>query len=177
MPAIAVTGSASGIGAATCAALREAGHRVVGVDLHSADVIADLGSPEGRLRAVNGVLDRYSGVLDGLVTCAGLGPHADDASRIIGVNYFGTAALIDGLFPALRNGSQPAAVVVSSVASAHLTWEDNPIAAAVESGDESLAAAAVESAGNSKTCTLPWMHRSWPGRGGVPERAPAGDRG
>lgn len=148
MSIIAVTGNASGIGAATCAELRQAGHEIVGVDLRSADIIADLGSPEGRQEAVAGVLGRCSGVLDGLVACAGLGPHVDDVSKIVGVNYFGTVALIDGLFPALRKGSQPAAVVVSSVASTMLTWDGNPISAAVESGDESLAAAAVQSAGD-----------------------------
>ena len=148
MSIIAVTGSASGIGAATCAELRQAGHEIVGVDLRSADVIADLGSPKGRQEAVEGVLGRCSGVLDGLVACAGLGPHVDDVSKIVGVNYFGTVALIDGLFPALRKGSQPAVVVVSSVASTMLTWDDNPISAAVESGDEALAAAAVQSAGD-----------------------------
>jgi 3alpha-hydroxysteroid 3-dehydrogenase len=148
MPSIAVTGSASGIGAAACAELRQAGHEIVGVDLQSADVIADLSSPEGRREAVAGVLGRCSGVLDGLVACAGLGPHVDDVSKIVGVNYFGTVALIDGLFPALRQGSQPAAVVVSSVASTMVTWDGNPISAAVESGDETLAAAAVQSAGD-----------------------------
>lgn len=147
MSVIAITGCASGIGAATCAELRQAGHEIVGVDLRSADVAADLSSPGGRRDAVAGVLSRCSGVLDGLVACAGLGPHVDDAGKIVGVNYFGTVALIDGLFPALCKGSQPAAVVVSSVASTMVTWEDNPISAAVENGDEALAAAAVASAG------------------------------
>lgn len=148
MAVIAVTGSASGIGAATCAALRESGHEIVGVDLHRADIVADLGSADGRRAAVDGILGRCSGTLDGLVACAGLGPHTDDPSRIISVNYFGTVAVIDGLFPALREGSNPAAAIVSSVASAHLTWRDNPIAAAADSNDEPGAAAAVESAGD-----------------------------
>jgi 3alpha-hydroxysteroid 3-dehydrogenase len=81
MSIIAVIGSASGIGAAACAVLQQAGHEIVGVDLQSADVIADLSSPEGRREAVAGVLGRCSGVLDGLAACAGLGPHVDDASR------------------------------------------------------------------------------------------------
>lgn len=147
MSMIAVTGCASGIGAAACAELRRSGHEIVGVDLRSADVIADLASPEGRAGAVRGVLGRCSGVLDGLVACAGLGPHVDDVGKIVGVNYFGTVALIDGLFPALSKGNQPAVVVVSSVASTMVAWDANPISAAVESGDEALAAAAVASAG------------------------------
>ncbi|WP_158896023.1 SDR family oxidoreductase [Amycolatopsis anabasis] len=147
MPTTVVTGSASGIGAATHAALREAGHEIVGVDLRDADIAADLSTAEGRQHAVDAVLDRCSTGLDGLVTCAGLGPHVDDPGRIVAVNYLGAVALLDGLFPALRAGGAPAAVAVSSVASTHLTWETNPIASAVESGDFSGVAAAVESAG------------------------------
>jgi NAD(P)-dependent dehydrogenase (short-subunit alcohol dehydrogenase family) len=147
MPVVAVTGSASGIGAAACAWLRQAGYGVVGVDLRSADVIADLAAPGGRRAAVAGVLARCSGTLDGLVACAGLGPHTGDPGMIVRVNYFGTVALLDGLLPALRQGSQPAAVAVSSVASTMVTWDANPIAAAVESGSEEQAAAAVASLG------------------------------
>ena len=51
-----VSGSASGIGAATAALLRDRGDRVVGVDLRDADVVADLSSARGRTAAVAGVL-------------------------------------------------------------------------------------------------------------------------
>ncbi len=132
-----VTGSASGIGAATCATLREQGHEVLGVDLHDADVVADLSTPDGRRAAVDGVLERSGGVLDGAALCAGLGPHVDDARRIVAVNYFGALALLDGILPALRRGTDPAAVVVSSVSSTQLPWSDNPLAEVLESGDES----------------------------------------
>ncbi|GAB3397490.1 MULTISPECIES: SDR family oxidoreductase [Amycolatopsis] len=148
MSTVAVTGSASGIGAATATRLRDAGHRVIGVDLRSADVPADLAATEGRTAAVEGVLDRCDGVLDGLVACAGLGPHVDDVARIAQVNYFGTVAVIDGLFPALRKGTAAAAVVVSSVASTHLKWEENPLTEAIETGDESLIAEAVAAGGD-----------------------------
>ena len=43
-----VTGSTSGIGAATHAMLEDAGHRVIGVDPRDADVITDLATPTGR---------------------------------------------------------------------------------------------------------------------------------
>lgn len=147
MPTTVVTGSASGIGAATVVALREAGHQVIGVDLRDADIVADLSTVQGRRYAVDAALRRCSGGLDGLVTCAGLGPQVDDPGRIVAVNYLGAVVLLDGLFRALRAGSAPAAVAVSSVASAHLTWETNPIATAVDSGDFSGVAAAVQSAG------------------------------
>ena len=54
---IALTGSASGIGAATRAALVAEGQRVIGVDLRDAEVVADLGTADGRAAAIAGVLD------------------------------------------------------------------------------------------------------------------------
>jgi NAD(P)-dependent dehydrogenase (short-subunit alcohol dehydrogenase family) len=147
MAPVLVTGSASGIGAATAAVLRAAGRDVLGLDLHDADITADLSTPDGRERARDAVTDRCAGVLDGLVCCAGLGPQVADPALIVAVNYFGTMSLVDGLLPALRAGAEPAAVVVSSVASAHVRWADNPIAAAVEAGDEAAAAEVVRDAG------------------------------
>ena len=55
MKTYVVSGAASGIGAATAALLREQGGRVITVDLHDADVTADLGTAEGRAEAVAGV--------------------------------------------------------------------------------------------------------------------------
>ena len=72
MGTIAITGSASGIGAATAAALRAQGDTVIGVDLCDAEVECDLSTPEGREAAVRGVLDACGGVLDGAVACAGI---------------------------------------------------------------------------------------------------------
>ncbi|MET1000951.1 MAG: NAD-dependent epimerase, partial [Acidimicrobiia bacterium] len=48
MGTIALTGSAGGIGAATRVRLEHDGHRVIGVDVRDAEVIADLASPAGR---------------------------------------------------------------------------------------------------------------------------------
>ena len=47
MRTIAITGAASGMGAATKARLESDGHRVIGVDQRDADVVADLSSAEG----------------------------------------------------------------------------------------------------------------------------------
>ncbi len=150
MGVILVSGSASGIGAATCESLRAAGHETIGLDLQDADVEADLSTPDGRELAVDGALRHCSGTLDGLVLCAGLGPHVEEAERIMSVNYFGTMAVLDGLFPALSKGDKSAAVVVSSLASTMLSWEDNPFAAAIEADDEQAASAAVGELGDLK---------------------------
>lgn len=113
MGTICITGSASGIGAATKARLEANGHRVIGVDLRNADVEADLSTDAGRATAVAGVLDRCDGVLDGLVPGAGLSdPHP--APLTAAVNYFGAIATVEGLRPALARGTDAAVVMISS---------------------------------------------------------------
>ena len=147
MTTIALTGSRSGIGAATVAALQALGHTVIGIDLRGADVAADLSNPAGRAEAIAQVLDRCGGQLDGLVLCAGLGAQVEPASQVAAVNYFGAVALLDGLLPALAKGQNASAVVVSSVASSQLPWDKNPLAAACEAGDEAQVAAICNGAG------------------------------
>lgn len=112
-----VTGSASGLGAAVVRRLEKQGHRVVGIDRHHAEIEADLGTPEGRARAVAAAREACGGVLDGVVSCAGLGPY-DEPRAITRVNYFGAMAILDELRDCLERGTRPAAVVISSVGGA-----------------------------------------------------------
>ena len=147
MPLTLVTGSASGIGAATVEALKAAGHTVIGVDLRNADITGDLSTAAGRQAVIAQALERSGGTLDGLVLCAGLGPQTQPVSLVASVNYFGAVELLDGLLPALQKGSNASAVVISSVASAMLPWERNPLAAACEAGDEATVNAIVTGAG------------------------------
>lgn len=99
----AVTGSASGIGAAVTGRLRAAGHSVIEVDLHDAGIVADLGTPEGRLAAATGVLERSGGVLDGAVLAAGIGPSPGPGRlrKIARINQPGTVELLTALRPPL----------------------------------------------------------------------------
>ena len=55
MSVAVVTGAASGIGRATRQRLEAGGWRVIGVDLHDSDVVADLATEEGRARMVESV--------------------------------------------------------------------------------------------------------------------------
>ncbi len=82
-----VSGSASGIGAGIRSRLERDGARVVGIDLHDAEVVADLSTAEGRREAVRGALEHCDGRIDRLVTCAGLGSHVRPPSLVASVNY------------------------------------------------------------------------------------------
>jgi len=111
---VAVTGSASGMGAAVLRHLEENGARVIGVDRQGAEVVSDLASEEGRRSAVAEVSELSDGHLDGVVACAGLGPQVSSGSAIVRVNYFGVMTVLDGLLPVLEKGEAPAAVVIAS---------------------------------------------------------------
>jgi len=131
-----VSGSASGIGAAVRAQLERDGDRVVGVDLHDAEVEADLSTRAGRERACAGVREACEGGLDRLVLCAGLGAHVDDLAKIASVNYFGAVELLDGLRPQLEGRPAAAAVVVCSNSAQMGRFEEHPYVQALLEGDE-----------------------------------------
>jgi NAD(P)-dependent dehydrogenase (short-subunit alcohol dehydrogenase family) len=112
---VVVTGSASGMGQATVGRLHSEGARVIGVDRHDAEVVADLSTTDGRSTAVEEVGRIAGDAIDGLVTWAGVAGLSDVAGGLlVSVNYFGTVELLDGLRPLLSRGSSPAAVAVSS---------------------------------------------------------------
>ncbi|MGZ6899149.1 MAG: SDR family oxidoreductase [Acidimicrobiia bacterium] len=134
-----VTGAASGLGAAVTARLRGAGGRVVTVDLHDADVEADLGRADGRDEAVAAALALVDGPLAGLVPCAGLGPQVPNHPLIASVNYFGAVAFLDGCIDALAraaDGARPAAVAISSNSTTIDPTVDGDLVAAFLAGDE-----------------------------------------
>ncbi len=177
MATVAVTGSASGIGAAIRERLALEGHRIVGVDLRDAEVEADLATPLGRQAAVEAVRDACNGKLDGLVACAGLGPQVKDHAAIVSVNYFGAEALLAGLRDCLAQGYRSAAVAISSNSS-RLPGIESPIIDACLEGDEERARReAVERGGifayaGSKQALARWVRRNAP----KPEWAGAGIR-
>ncbi|MFE7193743.1 SDR family oxidoreductase [Kitasatospora sp. NPDC057541] len=139
MGTYAVTGSASGMGAASAAVLREAGHTVIGVDLRDADITADLGTVEGRRAAVQGILDASNGVLDGVAAVAGVGPAMKDPAAVASINYFGPVDLLEGLRPALARSSAGRAVVIGSNSSTTVPMIDEKLVELLLSGDEDAA--------------------------------------
>ncbi|QZT65807.1 SDR family oxidoreductase [Mycolicibacterium austroafricanum] len=116
MGTYAITGSASGMGAAAVARLRADGHTVITVDIKNADVVADLSTSDGRAAAAQQVLTASEGRLDGAVLAAGLGPSqgAERLRMIAAVNYLGVVELLDRWRPALAAASNAKVVVIGS---------------------------------------------------------------
>ena len=144
MTTTAITGSASGIGRALAERLGGEGHRIIGVDIRDADVVADLSTADGRASAVAAVLDACGGTLDRFVGGAGLGPQVSPESIIASVNYFGVVDLLDGLLPALEKGTAPAAVAICSNSAQMAPLDDHPVVCALLDGDEAKARALLD---------------------------------
>ncbi|MEI6454242.1 MAG: SDR family oxidoreductase [Actinomycetes bacterium] len=166
MRVYAVSGSASGIGKATVEQLQSEGHRVITLDIHHADISADLSKPEGVSLAVAGIAEQLDGPLDGLVTCAGLGGKPDrSGSTLTDLNYFGTVDLIEGLFE--HFGDHGASIV--AISSNSVTIQPGyslAITEALLEGDRQKAAALADAAGSletypaSKLAIARWVRRN-----------------
>ncbi|MEV6139443.1 SDR family oxidoreductase [Nocardia sp. NPDC051990] len=127
-----VTGSASGIGAATAELLRERDAKVIGCDLHDADIHADLSTIDGRQSLIDQV-GAY-GPIDAVLAVAGGGK-----TGMLETNYFGAVATLQGLRPLLTQSPAPRAVAVSSTSS--LAPADERLMQACLDGDEASAVA------------------------------------
>lgn len=169
MRTVVVTGAASGMGAATAARLEAAGQRVIGIDQRDAEVVADLGTAAGRQSAVDAVAELSDGVIDGLVTWAGVAGLTDlPGSLLVSVNHFGTVALLDGLRPLLARGDRPAAVAISSNSTTCQPGVPTDVVELCLAGDEAAARAAADRAGAlatypaTKTAVARWVRRHAP---------------
>lgn len=111
---VLITGGASGLGAATVAAVRDAGGRPLVLDRAApADGVehelADLADRQATERAVAALVERAGGGLDGVFTAAGIdacGPlgdvPADEWERVVQVNLLGTARVVRAALPYLE---------------------------------------------------------------------------
>lgn len=170
MKTYALSGGATGIGAAIAEKLRAAGHLAIVIDVKPAqgavDIIADLSTAQGRLTAIDGVKARCGEGLDGFVACAGLGPHIKLWPLIDQVNFFGATRCIEGLRPLIaeRNG----AVVALSSNSAALPGLNDAHVQALLADDEGEACRLVEGLdghnayAGSKHALARWVRRNAP---------------
>ena len=125
----AVTGGASGIGAAVVAALRERGARVAALDLREVDakddllgVRTDVADDESVRQAIATVVEHFGG-LDILVNNAGIGAQGtvadnDDEEwlRVLNVNLLGMVRTTRAALPHLRRSRFAAIVNIGSIA-------------------------------------------------------------
>lgn len=137
-----VTGSASGIGKATKELLEARGERVIGVDLHNADVNINLEHAEGRQQMVDQVTELSGGKIDAIFSIAGV---AGQTPLCASVNYFSMPATLEGLRPLLLGSEAPRAVLVASVMSMYPI--DDALMAAFDANDEPAARARAEQIG------------------------------
>jgi NAD(P)-dependent dehydrogenase (short-subunit alcohol dehydrogenase family) len=138
----AVTGSAGGIGGAIRSRIEAEGHKVIGVDVRDAEVVADLASAAGRQSAVEEVTRSAGDALDGLVVAAGIGGSTGVPSSLVArINYFGAVALLDGLRPLLERGEQASAVAIASNSATAAPFDDPTLVELLLTGDEEGAAA------------------------------------
>ena len=137
---VCITGSAGGIGAATRARLEKDGHRVIGVDVRDADVVADLSTPDGRAAMIEGVTEASGGILDGLVAGAGV---MGETPSVVAINYYGAVATLEGLRPLLaRATGGAAAIAISSNSTTTTPGLPIDLVNVIRRGDETEALAA-----------------------------------
>jgi NAD(P)-dependent dehydrogenase (short-subunit alcohol dehydrogenase family) len=162
MSLLLVTGSASGIGQAVRQQLLDDGHQVVGVDLHDADVCADLSSEEGRERVV-----AACGSLDGAVLCAGLAALTGrPSSLLVSVNYYGAVDLLERLRPQLTSSSSVVLLSSNSV-SIQPGWSTDLVKVLLDGAEQDarILADELEPLGvypATKAALTRWMRRAAP---------------
>jgi NAD(P)-dependent dehydrogenase (short-subunit alcohol dehydrogenase family) len=162
----AMTGGATGIGASVKEKLRERGDTVIVVDLHDAEIVADLSTVEGRNKAIDGIKSLSPDGLDGFVACAGLPPVAKPLSLISRVNYFGSVDVIEGLvdWVAKKSGS----IVAVSSNSASMAGLNEEYIQALLAGDEDKACSLIDNLdghnayAGSKNALARWLRRRAP---------------
>ncbi len=135
---VILTGAAGGMGRALFQALTEVGCEVIGLDVPAAlarlpaggpwtearTIGVDLGDAEAAQAAVREAVGRLGGSLDALVGAAGIVDTVHRAAtfplaafrRDVEVNLLGQFYIAQAAYPALKTGTSPTIVFISSVA-------------------------------------------------------------
>ncbi|MEP3275916.1 MAG: SDR family oxidoreductase [Stappiaceae bacterium] len=118
----AITGAATGIGAATVDKLKERDYEIVAFDIAQppgADhwIRVDMSDSD----AIDTAVRQVSGSFDCLINNAGLPPREGLAHTILGVNYLGMVQMTNALIPMLNKG----AAIVNTASRAGGQWRRN----------------------------------------------------
>ena len=120
---VAITGAATGIGAATASVFKADGAHVTGFDIARSDaavddwVLVDLSDPQ----AVAATVDQVDGPFDALINNAGLPPRPGMATQVLRLNFFGLRQFLHAMLGKLSDG----AAVVNTASRAGAMWRDN----------------------------------------------------
>ena len=169
----AITGTASGIGAAVKKRLANEGHETIGIDLKEADIVADLSTAAGCETALAALRERAPDGLDGFIPCAGVGPGLP-RDLILRLNYFGALATILGALELLEKRGGALVIIASN--SIGMPADDvEELIKLMLAGDENVAVAHAEALSSgqmvyaaTKKALTRWMRANcaeWVGRG------------
>jgi len=120
---IALTGAATGIGAATAAKFKAQGHHVTAFDIAEPAahidrwIPIDLGDPSSIAQAVA----QADGPYDALINNAGLPPREGLQEKVLQVNYFGLTRFLNAMLDHLADG----AAIVNTASKAGAKWREN----------------------------------------------------
>lgn len=171
---IVVTGSAGGIGSATCDVIERNGDKVIRCDIKDADIICDVSTPEGRAEMCAKVAELAPGYIDGVATWAGVSP---DKGTTLAINYFGSVGVVEGLHDLLVKSEAPRVCLTSSRSS---LYGDDPICTmlclrnleeeAVRYAEETVSKTPIKIYATSKVAIARWVRRNaglprWGGSG------------
>lgn len=120
---VALTGGATGIGAALVQKLHDRGHETVVFDMAEPSgskakwIEVDLNDPA----SIENALAQAEGPFDALINNAGLPPREGLKEKILRVNYCGFKAFLDGMESKLADG----AAIVNTASRAGAMWQQN----------------------------------------------------
>lgn len=120
---VALTGGASGIGAAVAAELKAKGHHITVFDIREPEANTDLWvqTDLSDFASIDAAIAAVDGPFDALINNAGLPPREGLAELVLRVNFFGLRRFMAGMLAHLSEGA--AIVNVASRAGSH--WRDN----------------------------------------------------